>query len=91
MYYPLDDAIMNKGNLTLISLNYICHLSQLLQLSLNKIKLSNYSKDNVIPTKKYVLDKMKADCKDSETGVINNVCDISMTRINGSCLTRNIE
>ena len=49
IYYPLDDAIMNKGYLTLISPNYVSNLSKLLKLSSDKIKLSNYPKDTVIP------------------------------------------
>lgn len=73
MYYLLDDEIINKGNLTLISPNYATHLSQLLELSFDKIKLSKYSKDTIISAKNDVLHKIKADCKQQETGVINKL------------------
>ena len=59
MYYPADDAMRNRGNLTLISPIYVESLSLLLSLT-HKI-LQDFVEENndLIPSKKYIIKTMK--------------------------------
>ena len=59
IYYPTDNAVINKDHLTLISPQYVSHLSSLLKLAPKNIELSNSSNDTVLPLKKRYLTKLK--------------------------------
>ena len=51
LYYPLENELRNRGNLTLVSPNYVTHLSVILQLAFRCLRLSVHDDTVAIPEK----------------------------------------
>ena len=87
LYYPLDDAIRNKGNLTLISPIYIKNFSELLEIARKTIATNNNISGVVIPVQGNVISIMKKENALSPYQQITDICLISMTRVVNEELT----
>ena len=59
LYLPLDDAIRNKGKLTLISPPYITHISQLLNIARDKFNENNQLCNIMLPMEANIISTMK--------------------------------
>jgi hypothetical protein len=76
-YYPLDDALRNKGSLTLVSPKFVREFSSLLKLidltlepCINDDKIS-------IPDKKMVIEQMKEIFVTDKRNLVNVICETS--------------
>ena len=90
LYYPLDDAIRNKGKLTLICPLYVKHFSQLLKIARKKVLLLNMSDDIIVPLDADVMNAMKRDNSNSQYKPITEICLTSMTKVKHIALTIDI-
>ena len=81
MYYPVDDAMRNRGNLTLISPIYVKSLSLL--LSLTHKTLEDYVEENndLIPSKKDIIKTMKQVLELQANNHVDDICHATVTRL----------
>ena len=69
-YYPIDLALRNKGNLTLMSPHYVKHFSDLLKLLSAKCQYHSKDGNDLLPNKNVIL---KVSEKDDVIKVINQI------------------
>ena len=81
MYYPVDDAMRNRGNLTLISPIFVKWLSLL--LSLIHKTLEDYVDENndLIPSKKDIIKTMKEVLDSQASNHVDDICHTTVTRL----------
>ena len=90
MYYPLDDAVRNKGRLTLISPFYVKHLSNLLRYARDAIVKHNISDDVLLPLNADIIGLTKRENEQNQYEDITQLILTSRNRIKNLELTVNI-
>ena len=81
MYYPVDDALRNRGNLTLVSPIFVKYFSLLLSL-IHKTLADNMDENNdSIPTKKEIVKTMKEVLGSQGNNPVDDICNATVTRL----------
>ena len=81
MYYPLDDAIRNKGYITLATPVYATHMSLLLKmLSFSMVAVSEASKNSILQ-KEGVVRAIQDEFNNKNSDLVDELCIISTQRL----------
>ena len=78
LYYPQDDALRNKGLLTLVAPLYIKHMSQILKLAYSSIACCTECCSSGIPDKNDVINMVKCAFDTEGNDPINDICNTSL-------------
>ena len=76
-YYPLDDALRNKGSLTLVSPKFVMEFSSLLKLIDLTLEPCINDDKIAIPDKKMVIEQMKETFVTEKRNLVNVICETS--------------
>ena len=89
LYYPMDDAIRNKGDLTLLYPLHIDNMSQLLLfLTTHTIDEILGNKVNAIPNKSTVIQIMKHKTTNEGNQVLDTICATMENRAQNRIMKR---
>ena len=81
LYYPLDDAIRNRGQLTLLRPEYCDNFSFILKLIFKRIKKCWEKDETIIPDKSTIIRDMKDNDKSQECVYAQKLCDTYSNRL----------
>ena len=87
MYLPLDDAIRNKGQFTLVSPPYVKQFSELLKIARRKVMENNKVSVIMLPIEANIISVMRKENESCQYKSISDLCLISWTRVKNNALT----
>ena len=80
-YYHIDDAIRNRGYLTLIHPLYIDPFSKLLKLARHNITEEVAINTCMIPSKDQVINRLNKQMAENEVMLVGKICKLGKTRL----------
>ena len=81
LYYPLDESIRNRGNLTLIHPSY-CHTFSSVLQNIKKILKYMMDENNIaIPNKEIIKERLQQKYLNDDTNDIHNIMVIMKSRV----------
>ena len=84
MFYPTDDELRNRGNLTLIAPQYVMQFSGLLKLSQRVIHNCLENDEVVIPGKQLVIQQMKDVMVKEDKDYVKTIISLSETMLHNT-------
>ena len=89
LYYPTDDTIRNKGNLTLLCTEHCDILSDILQLIFKRITKEWNVDEDIIPDEGVILKEMKGKIMSEEYELVRKLCVVIQNRLPKFSISKN--